>query len=110
VLINLISNAIYYGKPDGTVTVEMVNNADKMYIKVMDNGLGIEAEHLPHLFDRFYRVEKSRSREKGGTGLGLAIVKNLLDAHDEEITVSSVVGQGTVFTFSLTKKIPTKND
>jgi len=104
VLINLISNAIYYGKPDGTVTVEMVNNADKMYIKVIDNGFGIEAEHLPHLFDRFYRVEKSRSREKGGTGLGLAIVKNLLDAHDEEITVSSVVGQGTVFTFSLTKK------
>jgi len=106
VLINLISNAIYYGKPDGTVTVEMVNNADKMYIKVIDNGFGIEAEHLPHLFDRFYRVEKSRSREKGGTGLGLAIVKNLLDAHDEEITVSSVVGQGTVFTFSLTKKNP----
>lgn len=103
VLFNLISNAIFYGKPNGTTTVELVDQVEKIQIKIIDDGPGIEPEHIRHLFERFYRIERSRSREKGGTGLGLAIVKNLLDAHNEDITVSSQMNIGTVFTFTLTK-------
>lgn len=103
VLFNLIGNAIFYGKPNGTTTVELVDHGDKIQVKIIDDGPGIEPEHLSHLFERFYRIERSRSREKGGTGLGLAIVKNLLDAHNEEITVFSQRGIGTIFTFTLTK-------
>lgn len=104
VVMNLVTNAIRYGREEkGFVKVEMRNNDDKLFVSVIDNGIGIDQEHLAHIFERFYRIEKSRSRGQGGTGLGLSIVKNLLDAHGEEISVDSKPGEGTTFTFSLTK-------
>ncbi|MEO0582137.1 MAG: HAMP domain-containing sensor histidine kinase [Bacteroidota bacterium] len=101
VLTNLIDNAIKYGHLEGEVVIRMEAKAGKMYTSVQDNGQGIEQEHLDKIFRRFYRVDKSRSREKGGTGLGLAICKHLLKMHGEQITVQSKVGEGTTFTFSL---------
>jgi two-component system phosphate regulon sensor histidine kinase PhoR len=101
VLTNLVDNAIKYGNPEGEVLVELHASGHKIYVSVKDDGPGIEAEHLDKIFRRFYRVDKSRSREKGGTGLGLAICKHLLKMHGEEITVQSKVGEGTTFTFSL---------
>lgn len=102
VLINLVDNAIKYGKPDGVVSIEVVRqNGKKARIRVMNEGPGIAKEHLPRLFERFYRIDKSRSREKGGTGLGLAIVKHLIEAHREKITVESDTEKGSIFTFTL---------
>jgi two-component system, OmpR family, phosphate regulon sensor histidine kinase PhoR len=101
VLTNLVDNAIKYGDAEGTVSIELTASGGKMYTSVRDNGPGIDAEHLDKIFQRFYRVDKSRSREKGGTGLGLAICKHLLKMHGEEVTVQSKVGDGTTFTFSL---------
>lgn len=101
VLTNLVDNAIKYGDAEGTVSIELTASGGKMYTSVKDNGPGIDAEHLDKIFQRFYRVDKSRSREKGGTGLGLAICKHLLKMHGEEVTVQSKVGEGTTFTFSL---------
>jgi two-component system phosphate regulon sensor histidine kinase PhoR len=76
---------------------------DKVLIDVEDNGIGIGKNHLPRLFERFYRVDKSRSRDQGGTGLGLAIVKHIMEAHGESIQVQSEPGKGTTFTFTLRK-------
>lgn len=104
VLTNLIDNAVKYGKQGGRVNVELTSNAEKVYISVTDDGPGIEGQHLDKIFRRFYRVDKSRSRDKGGTGLGLAICKHLLTAHGESISVKSKVGVGTTFTFSLKKQ------
>lgn len=101
VLINLISNAITHGKPDGEVSVYIQQFGDKVEVKIIDNGPGIAPEHIPHIFERFYRVEQSRSRDNGGTGLGLAIVKYLIDAHEEQITLESTVGIGTTFAFTI---------
>ncbi len=102
VLFNLIDNAISYGKPDGTVKVNITPENGKIRVAVIDQGAGIADEHLPHIFNRFYRIEKSRSRGGlGGTGLGLAIVKKLVQAHGEDIWVRSVVGQGSTFEFTL---------
>ena len=103
VLLNLISNGIYYGNPDGFVKVSLQNQPDKILISIEDNGPGIAPEHLPHIFERFYRVETSRSRANGGTGLGLSIVKYLLEAHQEQIFVESTPGVGATFSFTLTK-------
>ncbi len=103
VLINLIDNAIKYGNPEGEVVVKIHSKMDKVYLSVTDDGPGIEEEHLDKIFRRFYRVDKSRSRERGGTGLGLAICKHLISAHGEQINVQSTVGSGTTFTFSLKK-------
>jgi two-component system phosphate regulon sensor histidine kinase PhoR len=75
----------------------------QILIEVADNGTGISKEHLPHLFDRFYRVEKSRSRNAGGTGLGLAIVKHIIEAHQQTIHVRSSVEMGSTFGFTLEK-------
>jgi two-component system phosphate regulon sensor histidine kinase PhoR len=101
VLVNLITNSIKYGKDNGTtcITLSFLNN--DVIVEVRDNGNGIEAKHLPRVFERFYRIDKGRSREQGGTGLGLAIVKHIIDAHNKSIKVESEVGEGTCFTFSL---------
>ena len=101
VLTNLIDNAVKYGDMDGMVKIELRVEGEKMYVSVEDEGPGIEPEHLDKIFRRFYRVDKSRSRDKGGTGLGLAICKHLIKLHGEQITVQSQVGKGTRFTFSL---------
>ncbi len=103
-LSNLVVNAIKYGKKDGFVKVGFYDMDDKWLIEVSDNGIGIETKHLPRIFERFYRIDKSRSREDGGTGLGLAIVKHIVDAHKQTLTVKSVPGEGTSFTFTLDKK------
>jgi two-component system phosphate regulon sensor histidine kinase PhoR len=103
VLVNLIFNSIKYGKREGTTEIRFSDTNDKVFTEVSDNGIGIEKEHLSRLFERFYRVDKSRSRDGGGTGLGLAIVKHIIEAHSEQISVRSEVGKGTAFTFSLIK-------
>jgi two-component system phosphate regulon sensor histidine kinase PhoR len=105
VLTNFIDNAIKYGKDSGKVTVSFEEQKKNYLISVEDDGPGIEKEHLNRIFERFYRVDKSRSRDTGGTGLGLAIVKHILNAHNSQITVSSKPGKGTRFSFSLTKGI-----
>lgn len=105
VLVNLTVNSIKYGKKEGQTTIRLKNEPDTIYIEVSDNGIGIAKEHLPRLFERFYRVDKGRSREQGGTGLGLSIVKHILEAHHQTINVTSAIGEGTTFSFRL-KKAP----
>ncbi len=101
VLINLIINAIKYGKENGTVTVTLTQTTKNLKIAIKDDGNGIEPEHLVRIFERFYRIEKSRSKQEGGTGLGLAIVKHIIEKHDSKISVKSKKGEGTQFTFKL---------
>ncbi len=103
VFVNLIVNSIKYGKVDGKTTIRLKNSNDFVYIQVADNGIGIAKEHLPRLFERFYRVDKGRSREQGGTGLGLSIVKHILESHHQQIEVLSTEGVGTTFSFRLRK-------
>ncbi|MCU4165475.1 sensor histidine kinase [Carboxylicivirga caseinilyticus] len=103
VVINLIVNSINYGKKGGQTTVSFYDMDNRVLVEIKDNGIGIAEEHLPRIFERFYRADKSRSREQGGTGLGLAIVKHIIEAHKQRINVSSKVGQGTSFTFTLEK-------
>lgn len=103
VFVNLLVNSIKYGKEYGETKVRFYDVGNNISIEVADNGIGITKEHLPRLFERFYRVDKSRSRDQGGTGLGLAIVKHIMEAHNQTITVMSTEGVGTVFTFSLKK-------
>lgn len=103
ILVNLVSNAIKYGKPGGKVTLGDYDMDTKILVEVCDNGIGIDKQHLPRIFERFYRVDKSRSREKGGTGLGLSIVKHILEAHGQSINVRSNPGEGTTFSFTLDK-------
>lgn len=103
VLVNLIVNSINYGKENGTTTVKISDAGEKVVVEVSDTGIGIPKEHLPRIFERFYRVDKSRSREQGGTGLGLAIVKHILEAHGQTISVMSTEGAGSVFSFTLKK-------
>jgi two-component system phosphate regulon sensor histidine kinase PhoR len=103
VVTNLISNAIKYNKKGGEVLVSFYDMDGYVLIEVTDNGEGIEEKHLPRLFERFYRIDKSRSREQGGTGLGLAIVKHIIEAHQQTINVRSTIGQGTTFSFTLDK-------
>lgn len=105
VFVNLVVNSIKYGKQDGKTVIRLKNSPDFVYIEVADNGIGIAKEHLPRLFERFYRVDKGRSREQGGTGLGLSIVKHILEAHHQTIEVMSTEGVGTTFSFRL-KKTP----
>lgn len=101
VLSNLITNGIIYGKNEGKVTVELSQENKQVRIQVSDNGIGIAPEHLPRIFERFYRIDKSRSRAVGGTGLGLAIVKHILNAHNTRIDVTSRPDHGTTFSFTL---------
>ncbi len=104
VLINLIVNSIKYGKPNGTTIISVDTYSNKKFmIKVTDNGEGIKKEHFPRLFERFYRVDQSRSREQGGSGLGLSIVKHIIEAHNETILMKSNYGKGSEFSFTLDK-------
>lgn len=102
VLDNLVSNAIKYTN-EGMVELRYQSDGEKVKVSVEDSGIGISEEHLNRLFDRFYRTDKARSRDKGGTGLGLAVVKSILSAHGSEIEVDSEVGKGTRFWFELPK-------
>lgn len=104
VLMNLISNSVKYGKEGGRTSVGFYDMGNHILVEVSDNGIGIDQKHLRHLFDRFYRVDKSRSRHEGGSGLGLSIVKHILEAHDQPINVRSTPGVGTTFGFTLTKE------
>ena len=104
VLINLVVNSIKYGKNNGLTSVSIDNyNENKVIIKVSDNGEGIKQEHISRLFERFYRVDQSRSREQGGSGLGLSIVKHIIEAHNETILLKSTFGEGSEFSFTMEK-------
>ena len=104
VLTNLVVNSIKYGKENGYTEIELDDHdKNRIIVKVIDDGEGIEEEHLPRLFERFYRIDKTRSRKKGGSGLGLSIVKHIIEAHQEQIFVKSIVGEGTEFSFTLSK-------
>lgn len=107
VLINLVENGIKYGKVGGFVKVWLLQTQDYCIIEVEDNGLGIPKRHLTRIFERFYRIEKSRSKEKGGSGLGLAIVKQIVEAHEGKIEVESKLERGTNFRIQL-KRFPPK--
>jgi two-component system, OmpR family, phosphate regulon sensor histidine kinase PhoR len=101
VLSNLLSNAINYNKPHGEVVLSSERVADGIQISVKDTGIGIPSEHIPRLFERFYRVDTDRSRTLGGTGLGLAIVKHIIEAHGSRVYVDSKVEEGSIFRFVL---------
>jgi len=104
VLTNLIVNSIKYGSDNGYTKVIVEDfNKEKVIVRIIDNGEGIEEEHIPRLFERFYRIDKNRSRKKGGSGLGLSIVKHIIEAHNEQIFVKSKIGEGTEFSFTLSK-------
>ena len=103
VITNLVSNSINYGSEKGTTEISFESNVEKIIVKVNDNGEGITKENMPRLFQRFFRVDVSRSRSQGGSGLGLAIVKHIIDAHNENIYVQSTVGVGSEFSFTLKK-------
>jgi two-component system phosphate regulon sensor histidine kinase PhoR len=105
VLTNLVVNSIKYGHQNGTTEISIENlNSDKLIVRVTDNGEGVEHNHLTRLFERFYRVDKSGSREEGGSGLGLSIVKHIIEAHEEKIYVDSKLGIGSEFSFTLQKQ------
>jgi signal transduction histidine kinase len=101
VLRNLLVNAIHYTNEPGEITVTVKRKVDTVEVSVVDTGIGISSEELPYIFERFYRVDKSRARAKGGTGLGLTIANKLIEAHGGKFSVQSTVGQGSVFTFTL---------
>ncbi|MGQ9863809.1 MAG: sensor histidine kinase, partial [Bacteroidia bacterium] len=101
ILRNLIENAIFYNKPDGKVILHLHRQGNYLRIAVEDTGIGIPPHEQPKIFDRFYRIEKSRSRQAGGTGLGLAITKQLVEAHKSQLKLYSQVGKGSIFSFDL---------
>jgi two-component system phosphate regulon sensor histidine kinase PhoR len=103
VLTNLIVNSINYGKEGGKTTVRFFDLDENILVEVTDNGRGIAEEHLPRLFERFYRIDKGRSRAEGGSGLGLSIVKHIIEAHKQTINVRSKLNEGSVFSFTLKK-------
>jgi two-component system phosphate regulon sensor histidine kinase PhoR len=103
VLVNLIVNSIRYGKENGETQIKLFDMHDHVLVEVADNGQGIAEEHLPRLFERFYRTDKGRARESGGTGLGLSIVKHIIEAHNQTINVRSTPDVGSTFSFTLKK-------
>lgn len=103
VLINLLTNSVRYGNEGGRTQIAFIDMFDKVMVEVSDNGVGISKEDIPRVFERFFRTDKSRSREQGGTGLGLAIVKHVIEAHNENITLRSELGVGSTFSFTLSK-------
>ncbi|MFF2285958.1 two-component system histidine kinase PnpS [Peribacillus butanolivorans] len=105
VFINLITNALTYTPNGGWVTVNVTENEQTVDIVVQDSGIGIEEKELPRIFERFYRIDKARSRDSGGTGIGLAIVKHIIEVHKGKIKVESTPGSGTTFTVTLNKSL-----
>jgi len=103
VLTNLIVNSIKYGKHHGTTSIGLYYMDDAILVEISDDGIGIAEKHHKHLFDRFFRVDKSRNRDVGGSGLGLSIVKHILEAHNQTISVRSTVDVGSTFGFTLSK-------
>ena len=103
VLINLVNNSLKYGREGGTTKVAIYDMASNVLLEVADDGIGIREDHLPRIFERFYRVDKSRSRDAGGSGLGLSIVKHIIEAHEQTVNVRSGVGRGSTFGFTLAK-------
>ena len=104
VITNLLVNSLKYGVEGGTTEITLaVLSKGKILVRIIDNGIGIKEEHIPRLFERFYRVNKDRNRDEGGSGLGLAIVKHIMEAHQEKIYVQSTYGVGSEFSFSLSK-------
>lgn len=107
VIINLLSNSIKYGKQNGTTQIGFYDMEEVILVEISDNGIGIKEKDLPRVFERFFRVDKSRSREAGGTGLGLSIVKHIVEAHNQTINVRSKANLGSTFGFTIAKS---KND
>ena len=103
VLTNPIVNSINYGNEGGQTVVRYYDAEDSILVEVADTGIGIREEHLPRVFERFYRVDKSRSRHAGGSGLGLAICKHIIETHGQTINVRSTYGEGSTFSFTLEK-------
>ena len=103
VFYNLLDNAIKFSEHDSSVTVEVTRRNDKIFVSVKDHGIGIPKKELNKIWERFYKSDLSRGKDKKGTGLGLAIVKEAIQAHDEHINVVSTEGVGTEFIFSLTR-------
>lgn len=107
VLLNIVENAIKYTE-SGWIKLSVMSDSEEIIIEVEDTGMGIDKEELPYIFERFYRVEKSRSRAYGGSGLGLSIVKQLVELHGGKVAVESTVGKGSIFTITLPKSIDLK--
>jgi two-component system phosphate regulon sensor histidine kinase PhoR len=103
VVVNLLVNSINYGKEGGTTIVSFSDMFDNVLVEVSDDGVGIDSKDISRVFERFYRTDKSRSRDSGGTGLGLAIVKHIIEAHRQTINVRSKLGEGSSFAFTLSK-------
>lgn len=103
---NLIINAIKYTNPSGTIHVRLLNREGSVLFEVIDNGIGIESSEIPKLFDRFYRVDKSRNRAEGGTGLGLAITKRIVECHQGLLSAESTLGSGSTFRIQLPTQVP----
>ena len=101
VIMNIVSNAIKYTPDGGRIDIAAGADKESVWVRVQDNGIGIPKQDLPRLFERFYRVDKARSRESGGTGLGLSIAKEILNQHQGRIEIDSVYGSGTTVTISL---------
>ena len=101
ILFNLVENAIKYNVPGGTITIRLLRDGENALIQVSDTGMGVPEDAIPHLFERFYRVDKARARKTGGSGLGLSIVRNMLERNNGSIGVTSTLGEGTVFTVNL---------
>lgn len=104
VLVNLVDNSFKYGKPGGQTDIRVYELFDTVLVEVTDDGIGIEEKNLPRVFERFFRTDKSRSRQIGGSGLGLAIVKHIIEAHEQTINVRSTENVGTTFAFTLQKE------
>ncbi|GAA5026603.1 two-component sensor histidine kinase [Marivirga lumbricoides] len=109
VMLNLISNAIKYSEDNTKVIVGFEIKSSEVEISVRDHGTGISPDHIKRIFERFYRIDKSRSKDRGGTGLGLAIVKHIVEAHGSSVTVTSSLGKGSTFSFKLPKKARQKD-
>jgi signal transduction histidine kinase len=101
VMMNILTNAVKYTPTGGCIDIRLQVEDEQALIEISDTGLGIAPEDLPHIFNRFYRIDSARNRDQGGTGLGLAIVKAIVAAHGGKISVESIIGEGTTFFVSL---------